>query len=266
MFKVITFNLRYDRPDPGKRNWAVRKTAIAAVINFYQPDLVGTQELKPNQCSDLQALLPDYQNVGGDRRGDGTDEHCSIFYRTQTMNCLETRDFYLSDTPEIAGSITASWGNYVPRMATWGRFQVNGITPPLILVNTHFPHLSAKAQERSAALLVERCRQFALEDAYLLITGDFNTVPNSKPRQLLKQNITQIFGTNLYLNDAIEQLPPTKQMTYHEFTGVSFKSIDTIYYDCRLKLQSVDVNHQQWQGIFPSDHCPLITTLLLADT
>jgi endonuclease/exonuclease/phosphatase family metal-dependent hydrolase len=69
--KVMSFNLRYDKPDLGKNAWTVRKDAVAALIAHYAPDIIGTQEGKAHQLLDLHRLLPDYQSIGYDRTGTG---------------------------------------------------------------------------------------------------------------------------------------------------------------------------------------------------
>jgi endonuclease/exonuclease/phosphatase family metal-dependent hydrolase len=67
--KVMSFNLRYDKPDPGENAWTVRKEAAASLISHYAPDIIGTQEGKAHQLLDLHRLLPDYQSLGGDAFG-----------------------------------------------------------------------------------------------------------------------------------------------------------------------------------------------------
>lgn len=80
--KVMTFNLRYDKPDLGNQAGKVRQAAVAELIAAHAPDLIGTQEGKAHQLLDLHRLLPNYQSVGSDRTGIGLDEYCAIFYRT----------------------------------------------------------------------------------------------------------------------------------------------------------------------------------------
>ena len=79
MLTVMTFNLRYDKPDLGVYQWKKRLGPIASLVQHYKPDLLGTQEGKSHQLADLQALLPEYNIIGGDRTGTGISEHCAIF-------------------------------------------------------------------------------------------------------------------------------------------------------------------------------------------
>ncbi|HEY9653266.1 MAG TPA: hypothetical protein V6C95_21585 [Coleofasciculaceae cyanobacterium] len=55
--KVITLNLRYDKPDPGDYAWTIRKQAVTALITHYAPDVIGTQEGKAHQLLDLHRSL-----------------------------------------------------------------------------------------------------------------------------------------------------------------------------------------------------------------
>jgi hypothetical protein len=46
----------------------------------------------------------------------------AIFYRRARFELLETKDYWLSETPEVVGS--KSWGSSLPRMVTWARFRI----------------------------------------------------------------------------------------------------------------------------------------------
>ena len=260
---VMTFNLRYDKPDPGVRQWKKRVGAIASLIQHYKPDLLGTQEGKPHQLADLQALLPEYNIIGGDRTGTGTGEHCAIFYNPQYLKLQETQDFYLSDTPEIPGSIT--WGTRLPRMATWANFEVANPGLCLTILNTHLDHENAKSRELSAALISQRLAEFPLKN-YLLLTGDYNANPNTLERQIFLSPL----ANGKQLQDPLDTLPLEQQKTFHNFTGQAWDAIDTIYCDrCAdqryrsFSVEQVIIDRQQWEGVWPSDHFPVIVKLTI---
>jgi endonuclease/exonuclease/phosphatase family metal-dependent hydrolase len=252
----MTFNLRYDKPDPGEFNWQVRRSAIASVITHYTPDLIGTQEAKAHQILDLHRLLPQYQSVGRDRVGKGTDEHCAIFYRHESLACLETQDSFLSETPEVPGSISHSWGNPLPRMVTWGLFRL-GENPAVqvALCNTHLDYNSAKARQMSAKLITQTYPKIAPAKAYRFLTADFNAAPNAPSRR----------GFASWLTDALQDLPLAQQMTYNDFTDEAREPIDTIYYDSKVELDWVKVDRDRWDGVLPSDHFPVIAEFKLED-
>ncbi len=254
---VMTFNLRYDKPDLGVRQWKKRVGAIASLIQHYQPDLLGTQEGKPHQLADLQALLPEYKIIGGDRTGTGEGEHCAIFYNPQYLQLQQTQDFYLSDTPEIPGSIT--WGTRLPRMATWANFKLSNANVSLTILNTHLDHENAKSRELSAALISQRLAEFPPEYS-LLLMGDFNANPHTPERQIFLSPLEN----GKILHDPLSTLELEKQKTFHDFTGEAWDAIDTIYCDRSFQIEQIIIDRQQWEGIWPSDHFPVIMKLTVS--
>jgi endonuclease/exonuclease/phosphatase family metal-dependent hydrolase len=256
--KVMSFNLRYDKPDPGENAWTVRKEAVAALIELHAPDLIGTQEGQAHQLLDLHRLLPEYQSVGRDRDGTGTSEYCAIFYRSQRLKCLNAGDFYLSDTPEVPGSISENWGNPAPRMASWAEFAVAGEAMSVTLFNTHLDYHSARSRELSVALIRERLSYLPAEPTYLFVTGDFNDEPESLPREKFKHPLPN----GIHLRDALAHRERAQQLSTHDFTGEPFAAIDTVYYDSRVNLREALVDRSRWRGILPSDHFPAIADFM----
>ncbi|MDJ1173186.1 endonuclease/exonuclease/phosphatase family protein [Roseofilum capinflatum] len=256
--KLITANLRYDKPDPGDANWQVRREAIAGWIGQEQPDILGTQECLAHQMLDLHRRLPNYQSIGCDRHGNGRGEYCAIFYHAQRLKCLESGEFWLSETPETPGSITPSWGNHQARFVTWGKF----VTPEnqlIIVWNTHLDYNSALARDLSAQLILSQLHQWGDLNSYRFLMGDFNASPHSQPRQILAQGSSE----ELPWLDALAEIPPEEQNTYHEFTGQAWDAVDTIYVDARCSLLSAKVERSPWEGVLISDHFPVVAQVLL---
>lgn len=251
---VMSLNLRYDKPDLGNHAWAIRKDAVGSLITDHASDIIGTQEGKAHQILDLHRLLPDYQSVGYDRTGKGIDEYCAIFYRPARLRCLASGDFCLSETPEIAGSMSADWGNSLPRMVSWAVFAVADVAQKLTVFNTHLDYKSARARELGMRLICDRLKSLDITQSYVLLTGDFNAAPGTPPRDALKQSL----ANQLLLQDALLNVELQEQLSFHDFTGKAFAAVDTIYYDSRLSLGNVKVETGQWQDIFPSDHFPVI--------
>ncbi|WP_040483743.1 endonuclease/exonuclease/phosphatase family protein [Lyngbya aestuarii] len=252
--KIVTFNVRFDKPDPGNSAWVWRRGIIAQLIAQSGADLIGTQEGKAHQLLDLHRRLNDYQSVGVDRLGNGLSEYCAIFYHQQRWRCLKTGEFWLSQTPKLVGSVTREWENPVPRMVSWGVFEGVGQDKPIIIFNTHFDYHSPRARELSAQLISDRLSQFNADEYRFIVTGDFNAEPDSFPRKTLLKPLTN----GVVLRDALASIDLDEQMTYHEFTGKGFAAVDTIYYDSRLNLHQVSVDRTQIDHVWPSDHFPVI--------
>ena len=252
--RLVTINIRYDKPDPGVFAWSVRLKAVAELLRDLAPDLIGTQEVTPHQLEDLQHILPAYRYIGADRNGNGTGEYGAIFYHPERMQCLAAGDFWLSGQPDRPGSISPEWGNPLPRMTTWGLFTdvVNG--RKLALFNTHLDYQSARSRQLSAQLICQQMAKIAPEDAYILLTGDFNDSPLSATRHTFVQPLSN----GVQLQDALSRMPQSQQMTFHDFRGRAFAAIDSIYYDRRLHLRAVKIDSRQFQGLWPSDHFPVV--------
>lgn len=252
--KIITFNLRLDKPDPGNNAWTFRRNLVAQLIAQSDADLIGIQEGQAHQLLDLHRRLPDYQSIGVDRIGNGLGEHCAIFYNQQRLRCLNQGNFWLSETPNLVGSITSYWENPVPRMVSWGIFSILGLDSKIALVNTHFDYHSTGARDLSAELIWNYLGSMNTEEYFLIVTGDFNAEPGSQARKTFLNPLKN----GVQLCDALADLDLPDQMTYHEFTGQAFAAVDTIYYDSRLKLKQVTIDRSSIEDILPSDHFPVI--------
>jgi endonuclease/exonuclease/phosphatase family metal-dependent hydrolase len=137
--KVMTFNLRRRKASDGPNAWDERRDAAAEVIRRHAPDLIGTQEGLREQVGFLQSHFPEYGILGEARFGGDKDEYNAILYRKDRFRVSATGNFWLSDTPDVAGSRT--WGNLVPRMATWALFEEKDDHAPFFHLNTHLDHL-----------------------------------------------------------------------------------------------------------------------------
>lgn len=257
--RIMSLNLRYDKPDPGDNAWKVRRKAVAALMKHYAPDVIGTQEGKPHQLYDLQGLLADYQMVGGDRSGGGKDEHCAILYREEQLKCLNTEDFFLSYTPEIPGSISPDWGNPIPRMVTKAVFGNTANSKKITVFNTHLDYRSARARELSAELICSRMGNIDPADSYLFLTGDFN----AEPATLARETFLRQMSNQVQLEDALSSLELRQQLSFHDFTGKAFAAIDTIYYDSRVSLAKAKVDTANWDDIWASDHFAVIGDFII---
>lgn len=255
---VFSFNIRYDKPDPGDRNWRVRRDAVVALFSRYSPDIIGTQEARANQLLDLHRRLPEYRSIGTDRRGTGLDEHCAILYKPDRLQCLETFEFWLSETPQIVGSITESWGNPYPRMVTGAKFQtIEGQN--ILFFNTHLEHYSDLAKELGAKCIYNYFCQLDLTDCYLFLTGDFNCTPDRFPRQIFLEP----FPNGYRLQDALSGLSSEEQMSFNNYNDRPYLAIDTIYHDSRVTLDQAKVDTSRWLNLLPSDHYPAIARFTL---
>ena len=249
--RVMTFNVRLPVVSDGDNRWENRRDLMARVIRRQDPDVFGTQELFQSQGDDLVQRLPRYAWFGEGRRGGSGDEHMGVFYRTDRLRVVESGDFWLSDTPGVPGSI--SWGHPYPRMVTWALFERIVDQKRFYLFNTHLPYREEDEDARvhGARLIMQRLSQLPA-DVPIVLTGDFNTPPDSRTHALMTAS----------LGDAWIASPRRKgpEATFHDFTGTPDRRIDWILLRGFQATQVRTITTQS-HGRYPSDHFPVAATL-----
>ena len=176
--KAMTFNIRYEnRDDKGRRSWAERVVGVVKMLRVEQPDLLGVQEGLHGQVADLRASLPEY-GFAGTGRSDGQreGEYSGIFYARDRFEKDEAKSgmIWLSDTPEKPGSMT--WGNEIPRVATWVRLLDRASGQALWVVNMHLDHRNQPSREKGVRLMAERLAAMNRDADPVVWMGDFNAV------------------------------------------------------------------------------------------
>ncbi len=71
--RAMSYNIRLDIASDGPNAWPHRKEMVVALIRREAPDLLGMLEVVPGQKRDLEAALPEFQQVGV-ARDDGKDK------------------------------------------------------------------------------------------------------------------------------------------------------------------------------------------------
>lgn len=245
--KVMSFNVRVPVDTDGDKRWEIRRSAMAALIRTQHPDVFGTQELVKLQADYLAAQLPDYRWFGRSRDGSEDGERMGVFYDSRRLKLVESGDFWLSDTPDVVGSI--SWGHPLPRMVNWGLFERIADGRRFYLFDTHLPYRDEDeaARAKGAALLLARVQALPA-DMPVVITGDFNTTPDSPTYRTLVPALA----------DARKQAPHAQgpEATFHDFTGHPDRRIDWIL-SRGLRATHFATLDARPQGHWPSDHFPV---------
>ena len=186
--RVMTFNIRYNEPRDGVNAWTNRKTKVADVIRFHKADLVGVQEAQYNQLQDLEKLLPDFAWCGvGRTDGKLEGEFSAILYRKSRFKLLQTETFWLSETPEKAGS--KGWDANYPRIVTWAKFLDKKTKKTFFHFNTHFDNIGEKARTESAKFLLAQTEKISGKFPFV-VTGDFNAKESTNVYQILTGKIS----------------------------------------------------------------------------
>jgi len=175
--KVITFNVRYNTPHDSINAWPNRASMVFSFLKEEKPDIFGMQEVLLNQYEELDSALDEYASVGvGRSDGAKGGEMNPVFYLKARFDMARTKTFWLSETPEIAGS--QAWGAGLPRIVTWIELVDKKTHDHLFFFNTHFAHDSDSARIMSSKLLLVKADSIAADFPFI-ITGDFNQLPTS---------------------------------------------------------------------------------------
>jgi endonuclease/exonuclease/phosphatase family metal-dependent hydrolase len=261
MLAVMSFNLRFDNPKDGPNAWPYRRSAAAALLREHAPHLIGTQEGLAGQLAELEESLVGYAAFGSGRRGPREDEHCRVFYRTDALKLRRHGDFWLSDTPDVVGSISESWGNTLPRMATWGEFEQTSSGARFTFLNTHLDHASAAARDRGAQQIVRFLRRSDIPHPVIL-AGDLNAGPDSPPLKLLTGDLP-VDESPSRLRDSyrLSGGQGAGKPTFHGFTGQGRERIDYILVEAPLRVTRYALLDERVEERWVSDHYPVLAVI-----
>lgn len=254
--RVMSFNVRYPSKDDGANVWEARRDLAAATIRREAPDVIGTQEMFQRQGDDLVARLPGYAWFGIDRRGGHDDEHMGVLYDTKRLKLIEYGQFWLSDTPDMPGSI--SWGHPLPRNVTWAIFERIGEGADkgrrFRFLDTHFPYRDEDepAREKAAGLIVAKLASLPGRDLPTVLTGDFNTTPDSAAWRKLADALSDV--------RAAAPVREGPEATFHGFTGIPGKRIDAVFARGFAPISAGTLTDHAGK-VWASDHFPVVVEL-----
>ena len=233
---VMTFNVRYDNPDDSLNNWAYRKDRVANAIRFYDADIVGTQEVLHNQLVDLQQRLPEYESIGvGREDGKEAGEYSALWYRKDRFTAKDSGWFWLSETPEVAGS-------------------------ECFVLNTHLDHVGVAARREGVKLVLDKVQELG-GDLPVIVTGDFNAEPES---DVIKQ-VTDTADPE-HLTDArtVADLVYGPDWSFHDFGSIPYEHrsrIDYIFVKNGLEVLKYGILAETEGNAYLSDHTPVLVSV-----
>lgn len=183
--EVMTFNIRLDAPSDSANNWKYRKDNACKMIAYYQPDLLGMQEVCHNQMEDLKQGLPQYTALGvGRDDGKEAGEYCPVFFKTDRFTLVEYGNFSLSEYPDTIG--IKGWDASYNRVTTWAVLQEKSNGKKFVYFNTHLDNDGKVARKEGVRLLLNKIKQIA-PDMPAIITGDFNCEQTRNPCKYWKK-------------------------------------------------------------------------------
>jgi endonuclease/exonuclease/phosphatase family metal-dependent hydrolase len=250
---VMSYNVRFASTYPPNA-WPDRRPLMQECLRATAPDIIGTQEGGFGQLNDLSDDLPEYRWLGLGRDGGSCGEFTAIFYRTARIEALEFNCFWLSDTPDVAGSTT--WGNTDKRMVTWARFRDRVTKKEFYVFNTYLDNRLQEAREKSARLIRDRV-QALKTNLPVFLTGDFNAVAGQNPVYHILTEGGQHFSDSW---TAAAKRTGEGLGTVNGFKEVPKNNlrIDWVLFQGPAKPLTGEIVTFAKDGRFPSDHLPVM--------
>lgn len=263
ILRVLTLNVRYNNPEDSINAWPKRAHIVSNFVKNEKPDLLGMQEVLANQFDYLDSVLIDYNSVGvGRTDGAKGGEMNPVFFRKDRFELIRTRTFWLSETPEAAGS--QSWGANLPRIVTWAELLEKTTHQHFYFFNTHFADDSDSARIMSSDMLLDKVDSIAAGFPFV-ITGDFNMLISSRGYEIL----TGPYESVPLLSDTYavtEKRPVGPAYTFNGFAeDKSTGRVDYIFVRNGMKVLEHRSFIKKEHGIYISDHWPVLAKVSLKE-
>ncbi len=253
--KVMSYNIRLDVKIDGENWWEKRKDKVAGLVNYYEADFVGLQEVVHNQLLYLKDSLTGYNFIGvGRDDGKEAGEYSCIFYKKDKYSVVEQSTFWLSPTPDVPSK---GWDAALNRVCTYGLFKNNKTKKLVWVFNTHFDHMGKLARLESAKLIIKKIHELNTKNYPVIVSGDFNSKPEDGPSQYMMANMQN----SRSISKLVYGVPDT-------WNGFKFNEkpngcIDYIFVskDDRISVLKFATITDSYDMKYPSDHFPVLATI-----
>ena len=260
----MSFNIRYDNPEDSLNNWKYRKEVAAQIIKDQKIDILGTQEVLHNQLEDLLSQLPDYKALGvGRDDGKEDGEYSALFYNTVRFDAEKTGYFWLSETPDVAGSL--GWDGACNRVATWAVLKDKATGKQVFAINTHLDHVGKLARQEGVTLLIKRANEIG-SGMPVVITGDFNARPESDVIQHVLDAKNPIQMHDSHIVAKVQGENEEGEWTFHGFGEVPMERrsfIDYIFVSEDIQVDEFTILPSKLNDIYVSDHRPIVSKITI---
>lgn len=235
----------------GEDFWENRREDLVFLIQRYDPDVIGMQEVTPEWYAYLKEKLSAYDVAGRARDGENQGEYAPIFYKKSKFTAEKEETFWLSETPD---TVSFGWDAACRRICT-DVILKSKRGKEFAAVNTHLDHVGPAAQKNGAAMIKEKMISL---DLPAFCTGDFNVDEDS---DVYKSMLDDKIGNAKYLAKMSEIA-----ITFNDF-GKHPENMPYAIDHCfvmkkKIKVLSYKViTDKRTNGRFISDHYPVFVTL-----
>lgn len=257
---AMTYNIRLDTSADGDNRWDKRKHFLIGQIFTMRPDILGLQEVLPNQQSDLKASLMGYDFIGAGRDdGKYAGEASPLIVDRYRFKISDSGTFWLSPTPSVP---SIGWDAAFKRVASWAHLIRRSDKARLLVVNTHWDHLGLVARREGGIQLLDWISRNHLKGEQVVLMGDFNADD-------AEESVAQLASATA----GHKALVDSRRVATHGSFGPSFsfnafdafpasgKLIDHIFVSSEISVRSHGVIAQHENGRVASDHFPVVAVL-----
>ena len=262
-YRVMSFNVRNSRAQDGENAWPKRTELFFETIERFGPDLIGFQEVLADQHEAIGARMNGF-GFSGVARDDGQrkGEWCLVGYRKERFTAVKQGDFWLSETPTVAGS--KSWDAALTRICSWVRLREKATGRELVFANTHFDHKGVIARQEASRVLSKQLSEIA-QGVPAILVGDLNITEDNPAYAVLVR--PDVAGAIKWI-DAYRTVHPERkpdEASFHGFKGTTAGSrIDFVFHTEHFTATGAEVvRRRSADGRLPSDHYPVTAVLTL---
>lgn len=245
--KMMSYNLRCISPtDWGKKAWFYRANLVIDDIENEKPGIIGFQESTKWHYKYLVDTLKGYDSVIEYRDEAFNSEGCPIFYNTSLYELVDKGSFWLSETPEV---MSKSWGAQYNRVCSYVILTDKASGEDFVVFNTHLSHVSDEARINGIKVVLDKIAEFGSLPS--VIMGDFNALEGSETYNSVTKNFL----------DAKKVAEKTSDSHTYQNWGnpEKFQRIDYFMVSkTGFKINSYDVLSAVHDGVYSSDHCPIV--------
>jgi endonuclease/exonuclease/phosphatase family metal-dependent hydrolase len=249
--KAMTYNIRLNVDSDGINSWVNRKDYFLSQIQFYEPDVLGLQEVTPGQLTEIAAFLKDYSYVGKGRDENNQGESSNIFFKKDRFNIKDSGTFWLSETPD---KVSKGWDAAINRVCTYVLLQDKTKRKSFWVFNTHLDHMGEMARTNGILLIMQKMKMLNKTNLPVIFMGDFNSEPGTERIKALKNEM-------LDTRDISIQNPFGPDGTFNGFkhNEAVTKLIDYIFISkgSPFVVQKYAVLSDSKDLKYPSDHLPV---------
>lgn len=264
---IATYNLRYENNSDSLNGngWGDRLPNITNLIRYHDFDIFGTQEVFYSQLTGILSAMPEYNYIGvGRTDGDKSGECSPVFYKKDKFRLIKTGNFWLSQTDSIPGK---GWDAALPRICTWGRFQIIENGKYFWFFNLHMDHVGKVARLEGTKQVLEKIKAMSIGEPVIL-TGDFNYDQRAEGYVIISQSgvlkdayeIAELrYAPNGTFNNFNTQYKSDSRID-HIFTTMEFK---VVRYGILTDIYWSKTDSTSVVARIPSDHYPVKAEIII---